>query len=157
MARQKRHETALKHTSVRVSDKHKFAMKVIARRESVSESIIFERTIERMADELNLSRHWLELWDDEESVRTLNLFALAEHKPTTKERPMVQFVSAHAQFFWADKGRRTPHRARAVILWPHLDDLEELWRLKKSEDYHVAAKAMSAILKKAKLEVPAFG
>lgn len=157
MPRPKRHKDGLKHTSFRISERHRFALRVIARTKKESDSIALERAIEELADALPLSRAWSELWDVEESVRTLNLWALPQFKPATDEHERFAFVGAHPQFFWADKARHTPHRARAIVLWPHLDDLVEQWRLTKYEEYHAAAKEMAKWLRKAKLDPPAFG
>jgi hypothetical protein len=157
MSRQKRHDEGLKHTSVRISDLHKFAMRAIARSRGESDSVAVERALETEADNLALSRSWRELWDPEESVRTLALWGLPEFKPATKEHAACSFVVAHAQFFYSDKARNLPHRARAIILWPHLDEMEHLWRTTKHEDYWAAAKEMAKLLRKAKLDAPLFG
>lgn len=157
MARPRRQRDVLKSTSFKLSDKARFALRVIARRRHKTDGLVLEEAIEDIANGLSLSRHWLELWDEEEAVRMLNLFALAEYKAPASEAPLVAFISAHAPFFYADKARQTPHRARATTLWPHVYDLERLWVKEKSEDYRVAAKAMASILRKAKLDPPAFG
>lgn len=157
MPRPRRQQFVLKSISFKLSDKARFALRVIARRQNKTDALVLEEAIEDIANRLPLSRHWLELWDEEEAVRMLNLFALAEYKAATGEAARVAFVAAHAQFFYADKARQTPHRARATILWPHIDEMETLWTKKKSEDYWAAAKAMASLLRKAKLDPPPFG
>ena len=162
-----KYDKPLKPTSFRISPKHLFALRFVARQGGISDASALEETIERMADEVKSSRHWVEMWDEEESVRMLNLFALPEYKPakvaprgarkSLAESELRAFCFAHAQFFWADKARTTPKRPYAVVLWPHIEELAETWKKKRDEDYHVAAKAMTALLRKAKLEPPAFG
>lgn len=150
----KRHKEGLRHISFRISDRHRFALRVIARTSRQSDSVALESAIEALADALPLPRSWSDLWDPEESVRLLNLWSLPQYKPATDEVDRHAFVLAHPQFFWADAARRTPHRARSVVLWPHLDDLAELWRTSKHEDYHAASKEMTKWLKKAKIDPP---
>lgn len=167
MARPKKYDKPLKSTSFRISPKHLFALRIVARQSGVSDATAFEHTVERMADETKLSRHWVDMWDEEESVRTLNLFALPEYRPaqvavrgarkSIAEAELRAFCFAHAQFFWADKARTTPKRAFAVVLWSHIEELAEQWKKNRDDDYHVAAKQMATLLKKAKLDPPAFG
>lgn len=132
-------------------------MRFLARTGDVSDSIAVELALEERADKRKASMNWRELWDEEESVRTLALWGLAEFRPASTEVVLHRFIKAHAQFFYSDKAHTQPHRARAVILWPHLNDLEQLWRTTKHEDYHAAAKEMAKILRRAKLDPPAFG
>lgn len=151
----------IKSTSFRLNEQQKFALKLMARINGVSDSDALGNIIEEAAKMLPISRHYLDLYDEEESVRMLNLFALLDFKPSKaseeEERQQRAFCVAHGQFFWTDASRSTPRRAFAVTLWPHLNELVELWKTRRDEDYWVAAKAMAAILKKAKLDPPPFG
>lgn len=162
MARPTRTSSPLSSTSFRISDRAKFAARFLARTAGVSDAIAVEKAISDAADKSHASMSWRELWDEEESVRTLRLWALPEFKPSTEsasrnETERVAFVAAHAQFFYRDKARLAPDRARAMILWEHVPELEHLWRTKRTEDYHCAAKEMVKILRRAKLDAPAFG
>lgn len=146
-----------KSTSFRLSELHLFGLRLIARQREQSDGDAMERMIERGIAGL-LSADWVsELWDEEEAVRWLRVFALPEYKSAADERRLVVFLLAHQQFFWADKARREVDRARAVVLWPHRFDLEKQWQMTKATDHWAAAKEMAKILKAAKLSAPPFG
>lgn len=144
-------------TSFRLSRRHLFALRFVARQRDTSINSAIEMVIERLANETHASRSWTDMWDEEESVRMLNLYALPEYKVAPNEADIRAFCLAHPQFFWADKERCVPKRAFAIILWPHVMELAATWKKKRDEDYHAGAKAMAALLKKAKLSPPEFG
>lgn len=157
MARPRKHDTPVDPTSFRLSQRHLFALRFVARQRDISNNSAIEMVIERLANETTASRSWMDMWDEEESVRTLNLYALPEYRASTNEADARAFCLAHPQFFWADPQRRIPKRAFAVVLWPHVKELASAWKKKRDEDYHAGAKAMVALLKKAKLTPPEFG
>lgn len=163
MPRPKRTSSPLKPTSFRLSERAKFAARFLARTgdRGTSEALELEKALEMMAGERSTSSSWLELWDENEAVRQLRLYALPEFKPSEhprdNEKVIAQFLSTHAQFFYRNKSRGEPDRAKAEILWPHIDELATLWMTKKSEDYWCAAKQMASLLRKAKLDPPPFG
>lgn len=156
-----RHETKLKHTAMRISEMHRFGLRFLARTGDESDSMAVERAVQDRADSRSesTSRSWRDLWDPEESVRFLALWALPEFRigSDKDEKILVPFVAAHREFFYSDKARTIPHRARAIILWPHRFDMEALWRKTMHEDYHAAAKEMAKLLRKARVDPPVFG
>ena len=167
MPRPRKHGVRLQSQTFKTTERHQFAIRLVANQQGKSQSTVQEEMIERMANELTLSRRWDDLWDEEESVRILNCFALPEYRASEKatrmkgraltEKQVRAFVIAHAPFFYADKARTTPKRKFAVVLWPHVEELAQAWHENRDEDYYIAAKQMTAILKKAKLEPPEFG
>jgi hypothetical protein len=136
----------------------------MARTGGEPESTAYERAIECLVAQRPLSRDWREIWDRRVAVANLNAYALPEYKPSTarsgggqSEADRVEFIFSHGAFFYSDKGMTIPHAERASVLWEHLDELVAEWVSKRKTDYHVAAKRMATILKKAQLDPPPFG
>lgn len=153
MARPRRHENEqLKTSTYRISSRHKFLLRLLARQTNRDDGPTIEYALEQLADRTPMSKHWLELWDEQEAVRVLNLFGMPDYKPSTEEHALKAFALAHAKFFWTRSG--TPHRARAVVLWPHIWEVCDLWRQTKHEDYPAAERKMLEILAAARLEAP---
>ncbi len=163
--RPKKHIDGVSSTSVRLGDRYRFALKLIARTgETRAESTVIENAIEDIAGKLPISRHWLELWDAQPAVAYLNMISLPEYRPLDRsvsgapsDAARADFISAHWQFFYSDKKRQTPIRANANVLWDDLDQLVTEWQKTKKTDYWSTAKKMTAMLKKAKLDPPSFG
>lgn len=155
--RPRKHDVDVMPTSFRLSERHKFALRFVAGCSRETLNTTMERVINTMANEVPTSRAWATMWDEEESVRMLNLYALTEWTAPTQEQDARAFCFAHREFFWADKERTTPRRAFAVILWPHVTELAHEWKTTRDEDYNAAARRMAGLLKKAKLTPPAVG
>lgn len=77
---------------MKISEKHKYALRVMAGVLGLSQSVAFERVVERIASELPIARNWALLWDEEEAVRMLNLYSLHEFKPTPNETARIAFL-----------------------------------------------------------------
>lgn len=157
----------LQPKSFRLSPKHRWKLQVTAALRSRSMDDLIAEAIDHIGREVAAElgpNSWDTLWDEEEAVRMLNVYAMPVYVPRAagggegNEADLLKFLFAHAQFFWSDKERTTPHRARAIILWPHRWELEKLWRTKREDKgYHVAAEKMAELLERAKLKVPAYG
>lgn len=144
--------------NLKIGEKHKFALRLIARIKGDSMGATMEKVIEDTAAALEIGRSWTDLWDEEPSVATLNLFALPEYKPTKQvqkaiglkdESTVRAFVMAHTDFFYTDDSLAYPRRKFAVVLWPHVEQLSKEWKQTRDDDYYGAAKQMLALLKKA--------
>lgn len=154
MSRPRRHEDEqLKTSTYRISKRHKFLLRLLARQTSRDDGPTIEHALEQLAAHTRMSRNWVDLWDDEECVRMLRLFAMSDYKPSPPEQKQKLFVLAHARYFWAPNGE--PHRARAIVLWPYLKELDQLWTETKHQDYKAAERRIVEILKQAQLDPPA--
>lgn len=124
MGRPRKHAEPLVSYTLKISPEHVFALKLICRTGDVSaESTVLENAIEAMADRLKISRHWRDMSSRNPGVMWLNAYALPEYRPILKERPRVEFIEAHKQFFYRDKSRATPNAENATILWNEIDEL----------------------------------
>ncbi len=158
MARPRKHEDPLVSYTLHLSPKHVFALKLICRTGDIdSESNVLEGAIEALASRMKLSRHWSELWSPSPGVAWLNAYALPEYRPISKEIGRVEFITAHAQFFYKDRARTIPNAENATLLWDDVDELAKEWISTRKTSYWGTAKKMAATLKKAGLQVPSFG
>jgi hypothetical protein len=78
-------------------------------------------------------------------------------KTTPAEDSLRSFVLAHREFFYADERATVPNTAFVLTLWENVEEYHRLWRDKRHENYWVAAEAMEARLKKAKVKPPKYG
>lgn len=156
LARPAKSETGepTKPSAYKIGDKHKFALHLLARQGNANYTQVLETAIDEKMKKLELSVHWLELWDTEPSVRTLNMYALTDYKATTHEEHAIAFIRAHAAYFYSNKEMTVPRRPFAVVLWPNLKRYMKTWTDQRAKNYYAAAEAMDADLKKAKLEPP---
>lgn len=164
MPRPLKHSSPLQSKTMRLSERHRFKLSVIANLRGESEATLTEQMIDSAGADTDLGKaSWDTLWDEEEAVRWLNVFALPGYRAKKTgggagtEENLLRFIFAHAQFFWTDTSRTQVRRAHAIILWPHRWELEKKWRTTRDQDYHAAAKDMAKRLEKVGLKVPAFG
>lgn len=158
MARPRKHEDPLVSYTLHISPKHVFALKLICRTgDTSSESSVIESALEALANKLKLSRHWSEMWHSNPGVAWLNAYALPEYRPIAKEETRVEFINAHAQFFYRDKAHAVPNAENTTILWDEIDVWATEWVTTRKTSYWGVAKKMAAALKKAGLPVPSFG
>lgn len=137
----------------RFSDRTMFALRWIQAIEGAeSLTAIVEDVIDKRAEEVmkkhKPEKHWLTLFSADPGIATLNLYALPGFTPSTHERSQHHFVTTHAAFFFDDDEMTRPHKARASILWPKIDEFRALWDRERADDHWSAAKAMAAELKK---------
>ncbi len=152
MVKQKRNKTEVLH--VRLDDKTKFAVDLISKQRMQKATQVVEAAIRDNADGLDLGVPWTALWDPDEGVRTLNLLACPRYRATPDEEEIRAFTLAHKEFFYSDEDATIPHRGFVSLLWPKLQHHMELWRAKRHENYWIAAEAMEAALKHAKVKAP---
>jgi hypothetical protein len=158
MARPRKYEELAASYTLHVNPKYIFALKLVCRTgDTDSEANVLEAAIEALASRMKISRHWTELWSASPGVAWLNAYALPEYRPIQKELGRVEFITAHAQFFYKDKARSVPNAENATILWDDVDGLAKEWLSTRKTNYWGTAKKMAATLKKAGLSVPSFG
>lgn len=165
MGRPPKYEKKMTAMNLKLSPKHQFGLRLVARIKGDSMGAEMGRVIDELARALPISRNWSELWDEDPAVATLNIFGLPEYRAAAQpqtwngikdESEVHALVMAHPEFFYTDSSMVYPRRKFAVILWPHVDDLAKLWKRERDDDYYVAAKKMLAILGKSLSKDPDF-
>jgi hypothetical protein len=136
-------------TSYRFTSRHRFALNLLAKQTSSNQVAALQQAIEIAVRELGLSRSWEALYNDDEVIATLNLYALQEYRVDDTEKQRRQFIFAHNRFFYTDAKRTQPHAVFARILWPKIDEYAAKWFEHLHDDYNIAARAMAADIKKA--------
>jgi hypothetical protein len=136
----------------------RFALELLSAQRGQKFTRVVEDALIKDAKEVarvELGQDFSTLWHEHEGVRTLNLFACPGYKISPDEDVLRSFVLAHKEFFYADPKATIPQIGYVLTLWDHVQHYLELWRSKRSENYFVAAEAMEAALKKAKIKPPA--
>jgi hypothetical protein len=141
-------------TTFRFTEKHKWGLALLARQMKKDKVVVLQDLIEAACLDLDIGRHWEELYDKSEAVRTLNCLSLPDYAKTTAEKDLLKFIEAHRRFFYSDKHAHVPRRAHVEALWPRMKEYHQLWLQTKDENSEAAAKEMAKDLKKAKLEAP---
>ncbi len=161
MARQSKSEKegGTPNATYKLVDKHRFLLHLIARQKGLTYTQILEKALDGMAHEADrvLGKSWLEYFDPEVSMRTLNAIASPGFQAVPHEQQIHAFTRAHPTFFWDNKEMTRPRRAFVVVLWPNLARYMKSWATGRDKNYWVAAEAMAADLKKAQLTPPKFG
>lgn len=163
MARPRIHPEGTKKYTLKFGEKQVFALRLLSRIRGETMDLYLGSVVEHEADKLKISRHWLQLWDEEPCVAMLNLFTLKEYKPAvtvqrsygiTHEDEVCTFVRAHPQFFYVDKAQTVVNRDAAIVLWPVIEEIALEWKRERHKDLKIGSKRLAAALKKAGVALP---
>lgn len=147
-------------TSFRFEPLTDFALDLVARQRTQKRAAVIHDAVialgKQVADD-ELGQSLATLYHVHEGVRTLNLLACPSYKTTPDEDDLRAFLVAHKEFFYADDKATVPSVALVTTLWDQLEHYRQLWREKRHDNYWVAAEAMEARLKKAKIKPPKYG
>lgn len=157
---QKKTQTKTEKFQARFDDTTKFALSLLAKQQSKKQVVVVEDAIHSLVSEMCekvLGQQFSLLYHPHDGVRLLNLFACPAYKLSADEGELKAFIVAHREFFYADSAATIPNIGLVLTLWDQVEHYRELWREKRHENYWVAAEAMEARLKKAKIKPPKYG
>lgn len=143
-----------KSTGFKITDRHRFALHLLARMGDVEMVSVIEQAVEQLADTklADLGVHWSVIYDPELGVRMLNAFSLPRYRPSTKEEELIAMLRAYPRFWWSDDEQKHPRRDFVAVLWANREKYLKLWR-QRDKDYWAPAEAMAHDLKKARPDV----
>lgn len=153
---------ALESRSFRLGRRERFALRLLSRQTGVEPNVLIDRLIREEADRVlaggsELGKHWLALYDPEDSIATLRLLSIPRYRPDEEDEKIRAFVNAHAVFFYSDAEQLVPHGERCAVLWPNRTTIKryaQAWFKTRERDVHGVAKDMAAALKAAGASVP---
>lgn len=154
--------------TIRLDPKTRFALEFTARIKEQTITTIMENAIKNVAEttyaDLKHTRHnndgqeiptnWKYYWDINEGVRFINLAIDPCTHPTYDEEEILDFIKIHWQYFSHDKDLNHLRREYIDVLWPHMENLIDLWRETKSSNRNQARLVIEEKLKTAGLLVP---
>lgn len=156
----KKARTKIEFFSARFDPQTSFALNLVAKQRGQKKANVVEQAILDLAKKIaekELGQALTNLFHPHDGVRTLNLLACPGYKRTSDDEDLRAFILAHKEFFYSDAAASIPNVGLVITLWDDIDKYRELWREKRHENYWVAAEAMEARLKKAKIKPPKYG
>lgn len=142
--------------NLRIDQKLDFAVWFAAQAAGQKKSEWCESALKKAATEATdeSGKNWRHYWDASEGVRILNLLRFGSFDTDVEDDRLIEFVRAHAGFFFTDDQQQVINRAAVDVLWEHVESFSKKWFEERATSYWHVGFLMEAKLSKASLSAP---
>ncbi len=158
MATEPKRQAKSETLTIRLDPKTRFVLEYMSRLKGQNITTVVERSIYEAANSSGGfgrdASDWKQLWDVSDGVRSIKIAKEEGVFTTYEEDKMLEFVSAHKEFFFADNEMKHFRRWSIDILWPNIRTYIEEWSNDIASDYFKAGKSMAKALKDAGVTAP---
>ncbi|MBM3099166.1 hypothetical protein JRX38_14335 [Gluconobacter cerinus] len=143
--------------TIRLDPKMRFALEFVARINGQTITKVIERAVTEMAERTTIGendgtfnkRNWKHYWDVNDGVRFIHVANDDLTHPSFEEDEIMDYIRSHWNYFSCNPDLRTLKRDSIEVLWPHINNLVELWKETRGSKRTVCSSRMRDLLRSA--------